>query len=144
MIKLMMYFNSHMHIEEQITNIIPWWIHVFIQNHGAYKHKNAHVFYLYLWTLTWNLTSSGDIVYKECWWHTFVAHAGYWFILRFCEHFTCLSYQIQIAIKLENISNWIASLSSYTSNKNNCKHEGQFVMKCISNTDFHLKNKLYF
>jgi hypothetical protein len=39
--------------------------------------------------------------------------AGYWFILRFCEHFTSLSSKIQNAIKLENISNLITSLFSY-------------------------------
>ena len=38
--------------------------------------------------------------------------SGYWFILRFCEHFTCLSSKIQNAIKLENISNLITSPSS--------------------------------
>ena len=43
MIKLTIYFNSHMRIDEQITNIILYWIHVFIQNRGAYKHKNARI-----------------------------------------------------------------------------------------------------
>jgi hypothetical protein len=42
-----------------------------------------------------------------------MTQAGYWFILRFCEHFTCLSSKFQNAIKLENISNLIASPSSY-------------------------------
>jgi hypothetical protein len=36
----------------------------------------------------WNLTSSGDVVYKD-------AHDGntngYWLTLRFCDNFTCLS-----------------------------------------------------
>ena len=36
-------------------------------------------------------------------------HAGYWFILWFCDRCTCLSCEIQNAIKLENISNLIAS-----------------------------------
>jgi hypothetical protein len=86
-------------------------------------------------------SKSIDIGKKHGHFYVCMHHGSVWiheFTKRFCEHFTCLSYQIQIAIKLENISNWIASLSSYTSNKNNCKHEGQFVMKCISNTDFHL------
>jgi hypothetical protein len=34
-----------------------------------------------------NISSSCDVVYKGCW----LTQAGYWFILRFCEHFTCLS-----------------------------------------------------
>jgi hypothetical protein len=45
------------------------------------------------------------VVYKGRW----LTQAGYWFILRFCEHFTCLSSKIQNAIKLENISNLITS-----------------------------------
>jgi hypothetical protein len=44
-------FNSHMRIDKQITNIIPYWIHVFIQDRGAYKHKNACiVFILYFFS----------------------------------------------------------------------------------------------
>jgi hypothetical protein len=35
MIKLTIYFNSLMRIDEHITNIIPLWIHVFIQDRGA-------------------------------------------------------------------------------------------------------------
>jgi hypothetical protein len=42
-----------------------------------------------------------------------LTQAGYWFTLRFCDHFTCLSSKIQNAIKLENISNLITSPSSY-------------------------------
>ena len=42
-----------------------------------------------------------------------MTQAGYWFILRFCEHFTCLSSKIQNAIKLENINNLITLPSSY-------------------------------
>ena len=56
-----------------------------------------------------NIWSSCDVVYKGRW----LTQAGYWFILRFCEHFTCLSSKIQNAIKLENISNLITSPSSY-------------------------------
>jgi hypothetical protein len=56
-----------------------------------------------------NISSSCDVVYKGRW----LTQAGYWFILRFCEHFTCLSSKIQNAIKLENISNLITSPSSY-------------------------------
>jgi hypothetical protein len=44
MIKLTIYFNSDMHIDEQITNIIPNWIHVFIQDRGVYKNKNVRFF----------------------------------------------------------------------------------------------------
>jgi len=48
MIQLTIYFHAHMHIDEQIINIIPWWLHVFIQDRGAYKHKYARiVFYIY-------------------------------------------------------------------------------------------------
>ena len=56
-----------------------------------------------------NISSSCDVVYKGRW----LTQAGYWFILRFCEHFTCLSSKIQNAIKLENISNLVTSPSSY-------------------------------
>jgi hypothetical protein len=58
-----------------------------------------------------NISSSYDVIYKGRW----LTQAGYWFILRFCEHFTCLSTcsKIQNAIKLENISNLITSPSSY-------------------------------
>ena len=56
-----------------------------------------------------NISSSCDVVFKGRW----LTQAGYWFILRFCEHFTCLSSKIQNAIKLENISNLITSPSSY-------------------------------
>ena len=56
-----------------------------------------------------NISSSCEVVYKGRW----LTQAGYWFILRFCEHFTCLSSKIQNAIKLENISNLITSPSSY-------------------------------
>ena len=47
MIILTIYFNSHMRIDEQINNIIPCWIHVFIQDRGAYKHKNALLFFFF-------------------------------------------------------------------------------------------------
>ena len=56
-----------------------------------------------------NISSSCDVVYKGRW----LTQAGYWFILRFCEHFTCLSSKIENAIKLEYISNLITSPSSY-------------------------------
>jgi hypothetical protein len=56
-----------------------------------------------------NISSACDVVYKWRW----LTQAGYWFILRFCEHFTCLSSKIQNAIKLENLSNLITSSSSY-------------------------------
>jgi hypothetical protein len=56
-----------------------------------------------------NISSSCDVVYNGRW----LTQAGYWFILRFCEHFTCLSSKIQNASKLENISNLITSPSSY-------------------------------
>jgi hypothetical protein len=36
----------------------------------------------------WNLTSSGDVVYKDA--HDVNTH-GYWLTLWFCEHLTCLS-----------------------------------------------------
>jgi hypothetical protein len=56
-----------------------------------------------------NISSSCDAVYKG----RSLTHADYWFILRFCDHFICLSSKIQNAIKLENISNLITSPSSY-------------------------------
>jgi hypothetical protein len=56
-----------------------------------------------------NISSCCDVVYKGRW----LTQAGYRFILRFCEHFTCLSSKIQNAIELENISSLITSPSSY-------------------------------
>ena len=56
-----------------------------------------------------NISSSCDVVYKG----RLLTQAGYWFILRFCGHFTCLSSKIQNAIKLENISNLNTLPSSY-------------------------------
>jgi hypothetical protein len=64
------------------------------------------------------MSSSCDVVYKGRW----LTQAGYWFILRFCEHFICLSGKIQNAIKLEIISNLITSrpvINVYVG-----KHEG--------------------
>jgi hypothetical protein len=82
-IKLQIYFNPHIHIFNQIINIISKWFHVFTQNRGAYNHKNTCIFPLHSLVLKkyWrqpsinfyfcNLSSSGDIVYlyKEHWWH---------------------------------------------------------------------------
>ena len=57
----------------------------------------------------YNISSSCDVVYKGRW----LTQAGYWFILRFCEHFTCLNSKIQNAFKLDNISKLITSPPSY-------------------------------
>ena len=51
-----------------------------------------------------NLSSSGDVVYKERWWH--------WHKLVTDLFYDFMSY-MQNAIKLENISNLITSPSSY-------------------------------
>jgi hypothetical protein len=40
-----------MHIDEQITNIISKWIHVFIQDRGAYKNKNARIVFTYIFLI---------------------------------------------------------------------------------------------
>jgi len=80
MIKLTIYFNSQKRIDEQITNIIPLWIHVFIQDRGAYKHKNVRIMCLPIFFRNkylkqpsididfCKLTSSRDVVYKVRWW----------------------------------------------------------------------------
>ena len=47
-IKLPIYFKSHMRIDDQIIDIIPKWIHVLIQDHGAYKQKCLYCFLTYL------------------------------------------------------------------------------------------------
>jgi hypothetical protein len=41
-----------------------------------------------------NISSSCDVVYKGRW----LTQAGYWFILRFCEYFTCLSSKFKCSI----------------------------------------------
>jgi hypothetical protein len=70
-----------MRIVEQIINIITKWFHVFIQDRGTYKHRIARFVSLYIYfygkntkdshlsTLTFVFVSSGDVVYKERWWH---------------------------------------------------------------------------
>ena len=50
------------------------------------------------------------------------------FILRYCKHFTCLSCYNQNAIKLENISNLLATQSSYPYKENTCKHKGSWIL----------------
>ena len=80
-----------------------------------------------------NISSSCDVVYKERW----LTQAGYWFILRFCEHFTCLSSKIQNAIKLENISNLITSPSSHQCIRRKIRlvyfviHGRRILMECM-------------
>ena len=75
--------------------------------------------------------SVSSFVYKGRW----LTQAGYWFILRFGEHFTCLSSKIQNAIKLENISNLITSPSSYQCRKTRLVHfviHGRHIsMECM-------------
>jgi hypothetical protein len=50
MIKLTIYFNSQKRIDEHITNIIPYWMHVFVQDRGAYKHKNVRNVFTYIFS----------------------------------------------------------------------------------------------
>jgi hypothetical protein len=62
-----------------------------------------------------------------------LTQAVYCFILRFCVHFTCLSYEMQNAIKLENISNLITSPSSYECRKTTANMNiSDCVIACIS------------
>ena len=81
-----------------------------------------------------NISSSCDVVYKGRW----LTQAGYWFILWFCEHFTCLSSKIQNAIKLENISNLNTSLSSYQCIRRKIRLE-HFVIHSRTKKFLHLK-----
>jgi len=37
-----------MHIAEQIIDIIPMWFHLFIQDGGAYTHKNTGIVSLHM------------------------------------------------------------------------------------------------
>ena len=55
-----------------------------IQDRGTYKHENSQI-------VSWQkkCASSGVVFYKERWWHWHKL-SDCWFILRFCEHFTCL------------------------------------------------------
>ena len=43
MIKLLIYYISHMRNFEQIVNTIHKCFHVFIHDRGAYKHKNTRI-----------------------------------------------------------------------------------------------------
>ena len=81
-IKLLIYFNPHIHIFNQIINIIPKWFHVFTQDRGAYNHKNILVLFLYI-GLFWKNTEDNHLstltfvicrlpvtlISKECWWY---------------------------------------------------------------------------
>ena len=90
-------------------------INVFIQDLGTYKHKTAHIIFTYIFFRNiylrqpstdfdfWNLTYSGDVVSKEHWWHNTSCLLIYFTIL-----------WAQNAIKVENISNLIASQYSNT------------------------------
>jgi hypothetical protein len=89
-IKLLIYFNSHMRITEQIINLIHKWFHVFIQDRGRNIHKDASfvsfpeiirktAIYRHWLYLISNSSSSGGT-------QVTLTQAGYWFILRFCEH----------------------------------------------------------
>ena len=98
-IKHLIYFYSHMRITEQIINIIPKWFHAFIKDHGAYKHNNTCIVSLHIFRKKilekiiyrlWFLL----IVFR---WYCFqltlmtLTKDSYWYILWFCEHFTCWS-----------------------------------------------------
>jgi hypothetical protein len=81
MIKLTIYFNSHMHIDEHITNIQTSFLTEFMYSYRIVVHTNMIVpilvLYLYFFRNKYlkqpsidfdiyNLTFSGDVVYKEC------------------------------------------------------------------------------
>jgi hypothetical protein len=68
------------------------------------------------------------VILWRCLQGTWLTHAGYWFILRFCEHFTCLSSWMQNAIKLEIISSLITSSSSYQCRKSMTWSHWRLVM----------------
>jgi hypothetical protein len=89
-----------MHIVEQIINIIHKWINVFIHDRGAYN----KIFFCFL---TFNFprkknTEDNLLSTLTCYFVIFrwsslqgklvtLTQARYWFIFRFCEHFTFLS-----------------------------------------------------
>ena len=60
MIKLTIYFIWLMRIDEQITNIIPLWIHVFIRDRGEYTTIYE------LWLLKFNVFRWRSM--QGCWW----------------------------------------------------------------------------
>ena len=69
MIKLMIYFNSHIYIYSYRTVVhtnikqmpILFFTYIFFGNKCLRQPSMNFRF--------WNLTSSGDVVYKKCWWH---------------------------------------------------------------------------
>jgi hypothetical protein len=71
------------------------------------------------------VSSSCDVVYRERWF----TQAGYWFILRFCEHLLVWVAKLQNAIKMENISNLITSPSSYQCRKTTKARLVHFVIR---------------
>ena len=48
MVKFPIYFNAHMRIVEHIIYNIPKWIHIFIQDRSAFKHKYARIISLHI------------------------------------------------------------------------------------------------
>jgi hypothetical protein len=69
-LKLPIYFNSNMVL---FIYIIPKWIHIFIQDRSAFKQKCSYCFFTSIGFHFCNLSSSGDVVYKERWrhWHRY-------------------------------------------------------------------------
>ena len=47
-VKLLIYINPHLRIVEEIINIIPEQIHVFIQYRSAQKQSNARIVLTYI------------------------------------------------------------------------------------------------
>ena len=64
-----------MRINDYITDIIPKKIHAFMQHYGECQHKHTRIVTCLKKGLrkpsidfdVWNLSSSGDVIYKERW-----------------------------------------------------------------------------
>ena len=98
-IKLPLYFNSLMRIDEQIINIIS----EFILDRDAYKHNNSRIA---SWDTIFSRKKTLKTTIYRLWllflvvfrWRSLLrtlvtlAHADSWFILQLCEHFRFLSH----------------------------------------------------
>ena len=111
------------------------WIHAFIQDLGAYKHKFARIVSWHIKKISekilkttiyrlCNFSSSGDIVYKECWhWNKLVTDLFYDFV----------SILLVWVAKFKMPSNWknISSLITLPSNYQCIRRKTRLVSKLV-------------
>ena len=129
MIKLSIYFDLHMRIVERIINLILGWVHVFIQDRGTYKYRNARFVSLQIIFFRKNINDNhlSTLTFVNC---CFLFTRN---VLNIDTSWLLSYFMILWAFHLlkllkskwhENISKLITTLYCYQHKKNNCKHEG--------------------